>query len=421
MNNAVVKKYFIRAKPTTASPLCISSGSGSHADSDILVDSEGVAFVPGSTIAGAMRAYLRQDDAAEQCSFGRSDGEQGYMSSVYINDMPLSPAGKVSVRDGVRLENKVVVSDSKYDYEILETGATGILIIEVVIRQNDISQNRDHIILDDVMCGLYGISIGEIRLGYKKNRGNGKFVIDDLRSCVITKENAEQAFGIYKKMIDSPQEIAWTNPLSFDACKGQFIHIHVPLRLVGGISIRQYAAKKNEPDFEHVTCAGKPVIPGSSWNGAIRSRLLENMVDAGRSKQESESVINAIFGYVTVGERYGKACQSHIIVNESVIEGAEPLHIIRNQISRFESSTKDGALYQELSYFGGGTTLEIVIRKIGNDDDDTPSKILAYLMPVIEDIRQGFLAVGGQTAVGRGVFAANGPIFVNGEEWHENI
>ncbi len=53
------------------------------------------------------------------------------------------------------------------------------------------------------------------------------------------------------------------------------VHIEVPLKMKGGISIRQYAAKKNEPDFVQLTDHGKPVIPGSSFAGAIRHRIKE--------------------------------------------------------------------------------------------------------------------------------------------------
>ena len=48
------------------------------------------------------------------------------------------------------------------------------------------------------------------------------------------------------------------------------VHVQIPLRLKGGISIRQYAAKRREPDYTQILDHGVPVIPGSSFAGAIR-------------------------------------------------------------------------------------------------------------------------------------------------------
>ena len=38
----------------------------------------------------------------------------------------------------------------------------------------------------------------------------------------------------------------------------------------------------------------------------------------------------------------------------------------------------------------------------------------------LKDMQNGFLAVGGQTAIGRGVFSANGPILIDGKEGKED-
>ena len=42
--------------------------------------------------------------------------------------------------------------------------------------------------------------------------------------------------------------------------------------------------------------------------------------------------------------------------------------------------------------------------------------IIGFLLLALKDLQNGFLAVGGQTAVGRGVFAANGNILIDGKE-----
>ena len=91
-----------------------------------------------------------------------------------------------------------------------------------------------------------------------------------------------------------------------------------------------------------------------------------------------------------------------VIVGESVIEGARALPVTRNKINRFSATTINGALYSEVAYFVGETVLELMVKK---DDDGDYLSLLGILMLVTEDIQNGYVAVGGQTAIGRGIFA----------------
>ena len=73
----------------------------------------------------------------------------------------------------------------------------------------------------------------------------------------------------------------------------------------------------------------------------------------------------------------------------------------RVKINRFDSSAISGGLYSEISFFGGSTNLEILVRK---DKSDNYKAAMGLLYLVISDIMNGFVAIGGQTAVGRGIF-----------------
>ena len=93
--------------------------------------------------------------------------------------------------------------------------------------------------------------------------------------------------------------------------------------------------------------------------------------------------------------------------------------MVRTGVSRFESAVKQGALYCEKTYVNGDLTLEISVRK-GNDPTDE-RWIVGLLLLAIKDLQNGFLAVGGQTAIGRGIFSANGNLTIDGEEDKEEI
>ena len=175
------------------------------------------------------------------------------------------------------------------------------------------------------------------------------------------------------------------------------IHIEVPLRMKGGISIRQYSAKKNEPDFVQLTDHGKPVIPGSSFAGAIRHRV--EMILRELEIPEVSTIIQTAFGYA---EKEG-ACASNIIISEAEITEAKELTMVRTGISRFESAVKEHTLYKEKTYVDG---------KVKPDT----KWILGFLLLALKDLQNGFLAVGGQTAIGRGVFEPDGSMLIDGKK-----
>jgi CRISPR/Cas system CMR subunit Cmr4 (Cas7 group RAMP superfamily) len=102
--------------------------------------------------------------------------------------------------------------------------------------------------------------------------------------------------------------------------------------------------------------------------------------------------------------------QSRIVTAESDIEGAAALPMTRNKINRFDGSTIQGALYSELSYYGGTTSLEILVKKPVNKENDSYLAMVSLLQLTIENIQKGYLALGGQVAIGRGIFEENGSV-----------
>ena len=119
-------------------------------------------------------------------------------------------------------------------------------------------------------------------------------------------------------------------------------------------------------------------------------------------------LIDKWFGTVKGNDKNGSK-QSEIVIAESRISGSKSLPMTRNNINRFTAGTKDGALYTELSCIGGSTDLEYMIAVHDEDPEKkTEMKALDGIMRlVVRDICEGFTAVGGQVAVGRGIFSGD--------------
>lgn len=368
--NRMVKKIMLYVQVRFLSPLNVSSGEDEWTDADLLRDGNGNVFVPGSSLAGAMRAYIRKEKN-EPCLLGYTKKEKngqdtGKMSALFISDLTFDEQPLSGVRDGVELTaQKTAKTESKYDMEILEAGSRAHFFLELTVREQDNEAEMQQ----EIAKIFHGIKEGEIRLGGKKTRGFGKFEILSVAEKEYTKEN-------YADYANAYQNDAWRG------AKNQFkewlekadwtpsmVHIEVPLRMKGGISIRRYAAKKGEPDYVHLTRptlltdengnkAKKteiPVLSGSSLAGAIRHRMetiLGDLKAAGvKLPKNNTDIINTIFGYVDEDQ----ACASNIIVHEVDIKGAKPLTMVRTGVSRFESAVRKGSLYTEKNICGWNT------------------------------------------------------------------
>ena len=435
-NKKIIEKQYYAFKLRLASPLNVSAGLSEETDADVLRNGDGEVFIPGTSVAGAFRNALMLNEKSDGI-MGYSDGEQGRMSSILISDIYFAEPEhvKTGIRDEIKLDDSKIV-ENKFDMEIVETGAVGTLYIECVVREGDTPEQY----VDAIKKLVTMLQSGEIRFGANKNRGFGRVELlteadsesyvyeksfskedkNDYAAFILdvnSKTSKDTRLGLYdsqklsdwigeewtEKCLNLNQHADADQPLDLE----QYVKISVPLRLMGGISIRRYSAKSNQADFEHITCEGKPVIPGSSWNGAIRAdvaRILRELIDVGKDKQMIvENLIDGWFGKIS--DEQGESMQSLVVVSESIIEGATPVPMTRNKVNRFDASTVDGALYSEISYFGGKTTLELLIRK---DEKRYYEELVEILQLVIRDIKEGFVAVGGQTAVGRGVFAPDG-------------
>ncbi len=413
---AVLKRQVFYIQIQLESPLNVASGEEEWTDADVLRDFEGNPFVPGTSLAGAMRSYIGEKEN-EWDLFGYSANDtQGKMSPLFISDLTFDEAPVWGVRDGVGLNrNKAAIAGCKYDMEILETGLNGHFYLELVVREAD----EEEALKKQLSVVFRGIQKGEIRLGRKKTRGFGVFKIVKLASKTYDREN-------YLKYADAYQSSSWENAADEleswlqgkDEDTDRMVHIEVPLVMKGGISIRQYAAKKNEPDFVHLTSNGVPVIPGSSFAGAIRHRvtqILEELAgDGGKLPADAEKIAKRMFGDASDQEGHVSA----IIISEAEIEEAKPFTMVRTGISRFESAVRDGALYKEKTYVDGHFNLKLAVRKGKNPEDG--KWMIGILLLALKDLQNGYLAVGGQTAVGRGCFSSGGSIRIDGQNGREN-
>ena len=78
----VIKRLVFYIQIQLESPLNVASGEDEWTDADILLDFDGNPFVPGSSLAGAMRSYIGEKDNEWEL-FGFSKGAVSHFHTRY--------------------------------------------------------------------------------------------------------------------------------------------------------------------------------------------------------------------------------------------------------------------------------------------------------------------------------------------------
>ncbi|EHO48078.1 CRISPR-associated RAMP protein [Lachnospiraceae bacterium oral taxon 082 str. F0431] len=451
----IIKKHYLKITFQLDSPLCIGSGRNDITDQDILRDARGIPYIPGSAVAGVLREACQgiMDDKAWKYYFGYSSTNTGNKvksdndiieSQIIFYDATLvgdnkdkdgNPKYRISQRDGVALnEYKSAKKQAKFDQEILEGDCKFQTFIEISEEQSDVNEK---VKADEVLTNIAKIwKETDIRFGAKTTRGYGKIcnveIIgknfdftskDEISSWLdfnIFEENSWENAILYEDMLNTlMKDNIWTlkdnNRLS------------LKLRLEGGLSIRRYSTEcsdeESSPDQEQLTTLKfdkngseeVAVIPGTTWAGAIGHRM-EELIDCSKVKkvERGKDDIQTYNYFGTVNSKVKE--KSLIYFNESKLTGGQFKKMSRNAIDRFLGSTAEGALFTEKIYIGGETTLDISF----GDPYDTAvvysDDFINALAATLTDLHEGYLAVGGATSVGRGIFSI---LKINGVKLNE--
>lgn len=373
-------------------------------------------LLPGPSIAGALRAYLRTHEygynhsettGVDQSLFltaalfgaplGGLDERYGEQSRLLIDDSIGVVGANIDYRDGVRIDpvSRTALDKGLYTFQTWAAGTTFPIRVELLV-----TADADELQLRKALAtALNGLSNGEITLGARKKRGFGQVEVGtwtvwdyDLHTPAhllawlkhetpvdaVFVGNAFQTLGVYDDLGDNRQR--FTIKAKFD--------------LDGSILIR--ATGNAAADMVHLKSGNDSVISGTSLAGAIRSRSSKIIKTLGG---DAESIINPLFGRHgdeanDSGEREPSA--SRVIVRESIIEGGVG-NLVQNRVSidRFTGGALDTALFSEQPHWGGAVELNLELR--------SPSEAeIGLLLLVLKDLWTGDLPIGGESSVGRG-------------------
>ncbi|MGN0291426.1 MAG: RAMP superfamily CRISPR-associated protein [Lachnospiraceae bacterium] len=392
----IKSKRYYRIEFVLATAMNVGSGKNEVTDKDLARDSRNIPYIPATALAGIYRTLFGKEEADHYFGLPIEDNEhqKNTDSRVIVYDAVLTGEEyHISSRDGVGLDEwKTVKEGAKFNFEILEPGAVFTTYIEQDKYQDD--ENAG-----DVIAQAW--KTGEIVLGGKNSRGFGRVKDVEVEVLEFSFEDEKEIeqwldFDIYEK--ESWEKYAHNYERELCCAditrKSDVLRLHLELKQRGPLVIRKYTTRisqsENQPDYEQLVYLrekeGKryeiPVIPGTSWAGAFRHQM----------RKLDKACLGTYFGNK-------EKQKSWITFSESEINGAKSKVCTRNSIDRFTGGAIENALFTEKIYYDGQTVLDIAVRK-----EKEIKAFLQCLAAAVVDLHCGFLALGGETSVGRGLF-----------------
>lgn len=422
----LVRKIIISCKMRTLSPLRIGSGANDGlTDILILKNKQGEPFIPGTSLAGVLRAEIAAiygTKAAERV-FGKTNGADANQSIVTISDIVLISKGIV-VRDGVAIDELtgVAKTGAKFDFEALERGAMGILQMEFTLREYDLKHplaiNYEHTgysvsgdcygeiaaTLADLLTS--GVSVASLTTkGYGKIAGKEAVRVYDFD---FTENNNAEA---WLKFIseDALPKAAYTGVAEVAKAKENF-YLDVDCALNGALLIRNFDVDDSKKAEGEATLAAMQlksgeeyVIPGTSWKGVLRSKAYKILLaltanDCVLAKQK----LYSIFGFANNNDgKSGK--RSKLLVEETYISTKKltAMSQTRNRIDRFTGSTIDSALFAEEPVWQKTRAAATINLKACLKNCTQAEAGLMLLL--LKDLWLGNMNIGSGKGIGRGV------------------
>ncbi|MBE8949602.1 MAG: CRISPR-associated protein [Quinella sp. 3Q1] len=391
-SSSVIGKILIGGELVLRSPLLIGDGAGETAenfrDVHVLKNRQGEPFIPGTSLCGVLCDWLENLSPVWTTKiFG---DEKEMQSSLQVEDVILN-GGEIIARDGVRIDGLTgtVDGDGKYDFEVVERGASGALRLLINLRGIHVNKNFNgdkNYSLDEI-CAVIARLLRRlhdgIRLGALTTKGFGFVAAENLTANLYDFRNKNDVVA-WLTGEKSANEILPSTEQT-DASPKNFI-VDANFRFNSSFIIRDdnAATLKSRKDF---------VIPGTSLKGILRHRAEYIFGKLGIDAK----ILNGLMGNSTDD----KKIKSRFIVAESYIapeDFAEVEHT-RNKIDRFTGGTLQGTLFTSKPAYQKNLEPTLKIHFEIRDATDAEAGLATFLL---RDLWLGRVALGGEKSVGRG-------------------
>lgn len=425
-----MKKIYYYLVLKQKSPLRLSDGDGEETDSDIRLDSRGLPYIPGTSLAGVLRSFLEEEKAKR--IFGDIDIPESVwtntnvaMSSrVIVSDAVMAPETEKSHavilnRDGVGLDDwGQAIKGAKYDFQAIETDRPYYAVLEWT--GDDAEEDEE--INEIIEPLLRSLKNGGVSLGARTTRGYGEMAMDIRKKVFTFPEQVEEWLSYYPltERFDAEETVEALNDAD-TPFSAMYHNIRIEFVMHDSFNIRVNTARAERledgtvPDsIPLMDSKGRPVIPGTAWAGAFRHHmhriLRECNLDSDAYENEVRRMDYECFG---LSQERGKThIKSRVHFSETTIEGGNVNTIMRNAVDRFTAAPKNTGLFTNQVWTGGTGALRIRIdHRVSNQD-------IRLILAAVYDLGHGLLTIGGEAGIGRGVIGITN-LVLDGQDKNE--
>lgn len=414
-------------------PLHCGAGADDILDSPVSRDAFGYWRIPGSSLAGSLRAIAdNQNPALASRLFGDQDGSDSHASLVWCEDGLLLDYDGSSclehilsgsepqirpgpfVRDHVHIDcaTGASVEGGKFDAEIVPAGARFLLEFRCDGWDRPLSQEETaafDALASQVLAGNLSLG-GRDALGY----GQYRVVESAYRDLDLAKPEGMEAwlalpvFGLPPAEAGKEISVAQAAPSQGSGLSGNIelpLVCPGPILIGGGLLARPQGTGLDAdilfaltPRINYGSEAHEiwePVLPASSIRGVFRHAVYNILTDLGIEKRDE--ILNRMFGFVE-----GDSAQcGKLALSDSPLEfaGKRPNFQFEQHVAidRFSGSALDGALFSEEPVWSEntGALVRICVNNLEAHE-------AALFFHALFDLLEGSLALGSGVNRGNG-------------------
>lgn len=423
-------KVILRGTLVLDAPLLIgagASGAGHEVDAEVLKTKEGQPFIPGTSLAGALRDFLAtEDERGMRLLFGTDAAyerrhDTAWQSSIRIDDIKLSGV-EIVVRDGVSIDEitGTAIEHHKFDYEAVGRGAKGNFFAEITLRGiHEMYEEQAKKAVNFLTNRL----AGGFALGAHTAKGFGEVHVRDLavyRYDFKNKDHVRAWLGSQEERESLVQlEICGRREKSY---AGEDFVLEAKFALKSSLLVRDYARAMK------VKAAGRAdeqtsvqavmlregdhwLLPGASIKGALRHRAAEIL----RKLGIDGALLDWMMGpsLARIKAKPEEKWKSRLLVSEARIEkGVVPCLQTRVRIDRFTGGKIDTGLFTAAPIWqqkekDAALVLRLVLHE---PKEEERAWQIGLLLLLLKELSLGRLALGGEKGIGRGALEGCGAV-----------
>lgn len=351
-------------------------------DGELLLDDEGRPFLPGTSWAGACRAYLTALNPESRDLFG-TQGKGGIQQSsrLIFSDGICETPRPFEVRPRVALDRATkTVQKQKFEQMMVAAGTRfrAKLTLRTLPDFREDNGGDEKQLVDKMLTALHR---GYIRLGASKSTGGGRFEIEDARYVEYDLSNRDD-LEAYVEQTKTGSE--W-KPLA----DGRYDMLHItisgematPLLIAG-----PYPYDSGRPDRSPVQASFdgevRYIIPGTSLKGALRHQTARVIRAVGADPALEDYIFNG-----------------RLSLEDIALDDPKTKVYHRLAINPITGSYKDGALLEEETVVGRFSTT-LLLKYADHELRDRAAA--ALLLFAIRDFAAGRQTLGSGWGIGRG-------------------